>query len=68
MKLKEKPFHQLWCKYAKDGKTKDDLRQALGYTDIRPLETRRDRLAAKGYEFPELPRSKSEGTCCGSIS
>lgn len=58
MKLKKERFHQLWCKYAKEGKTREDLCQALGLTDIRPLETRRDRLVAKGYEFPELPRSK----------
>jgi hypothetical protein len=29
MKLKEKPFHQLWCKYAKEGKTKETYAKPL---------------------------------------
>ncbi len=62
MKLKGKPFHQLWCRYAKEGKTKEDLRQALGLTDVHPLNTRRARLAAKGYKFPELPCNKPKDT------
>jgi hypothetical protein len=62
MKLKKERFHQLWCQYAKEGKTKEDLRKAVGLTDTRPLETRRDRLAAKGYKFPELPCSKPKDT------
>jgi hypothetical protein len=56
MKLTEEQFYQMWCQYAKEGKTKDDLRQALGLTDIHPLETRRDRMTAKGYVLPLLSR------------
>jgi biotin operon repressor len=56
-KLTEEQFHTLWITYAKESKTREDLRQALGLTDVRPLDTRRDRLAAKGYEFPPLTRS-----------
>jgi len=37
MKLTEEQFYQRWCRYAKECKTKDDLRQALGLTDTHPL-------------------------------
>jgi hypothetical protein len=62
VKFTEEQFYQMWCRYAKEGKTKEALRQALGLTDVRPLNTRRARLAAKGYKFPELPYSKSKLT------
>jgi hypothetical protein len=52
VKLTEEQFYQMWYQYAKECKTKDDLRQALGLTDIHPLETCRDRMTAKGYVFP----------------
>ncbi len=41
---------------------KEALRQALGLTDVRPFNTRRAWLAAKGYKFPELPCSKPKDT------
>jgi hypothetical protein len=56
MKLTEEQFYQMWCRYAREYKTKDNLCQALGLTGIRPLENRRDRMTA-GYVFPLLSQS-----------
>jgi hypothetical protein len=42
MKLTEEQFYQMWCRYAKECKTKDDLRQPWDlptFTRLRPAAT-----------------------------
>jgi hypothetical protein len=48
-KVSETEFHTLWNHFAQEGKIKADLRDRLGLTSERPLDTRRAR--AKGFDF-----------------
>lgn len=50
-RLSDVEFQELYNEYAKEGKKKDELRQRLGLTDRRPIDTRRARLQKKGFVF-----------------
>jgi hypothetical protein len=67
-KVSEIEFHTLWNHFAQEGKIKADLRDRLGLTSERPLDTRRARLEAKGLEFaPFGQRNTSDSPATSSL-
>lgn len=66
--VNEEEFHRVWNEFAEAGKTKEDLRAALGLTNVQLLDTRRDRLKAKGFAFAPLGKPATEAPTTSSIT